>query len=215
MRVKIIVYLTITTHWGKHIHFQPDFRPLCTFLLPHRVWKSPNMSHLSFSILAFSTNFCPTKIDLSGNTVWPQASRFQKHAKLTIFDLFNLLLSIHNINVARFFRNVVWDFFLLFSNTVLPPSSAFQRKSYLEDLYQLRRVWIFSWFPLSGVKTDFPTEWFLLWLEMDWWWTLGRFGHTLELSVSWRRRWFFEEKDEEEAEAASNPKWFIFWLICI
>ena len=45
---------------------------------------------------------------------------------------------------------------------------------------------------------------------------MGRFGHTLELSISWRRRWFFEEKDEEEAEeAASNPKWFIFWLICI
>ena len=30
------------------------------------------MSHLNFSILAFSTNFCPCKIDLSGNTVWPQ-----------------------------------------------------------------------------------------------------------------------------------------------
>ena len=27
------------------------------------------MSHLNFSISAFSTNFCPFKIDLSGNTV--------------------------------------------------------------------------------------------------------------------------------------------------
>ena len=28
-----------------------------------------NMSHLNFGILAFSTNFCPIKTDLSGNTV--------------------------------------------------------------------------------------------------------------------------------------------------
>ena len=39
----------------------------------HSVWKSPKMSHLNFWILAFSTNFCPIKTDLSGNTVWPQA----------------------------------------------------------------------------------------------------------------------------------------------
>ena len=36
-------------------------------------------------ILAFSTNFCPNKIDLSGNTVWPQASGFQKIAKMDHF----------------------------------------------------------------------------------------------------------------------------------
>ena len=29
------------------------------------VWKSPEMSHLNFSILAFSTNFCPMKTDLT------------------------------------------------------------------------------------------------------------------------------------------------------
>ena len=37
-------------------------------------------------ILAFSTNFCPIKTDLSGKNSWPQASGFQK---LTIFDIFN------------------------------------------------------------------------------------------------------------------------------
>jgi len=37
------------------------------------------------SILAFSTNFCPFKTDLSGNTVWPQASGFQKLAKMHHF----------------------------------------------------------------------------------------------------------------------------------
>ena len=38
-----------------------------------------------FLILAFSTNFCPIRTDLSGNTVWPQASGFQKLAKIDHF----------------------------------------------------------------------------------------------------------------------------------
>ena len=43
------------------------------------------MSHLKiFSILAFSTNFCPIKVDPSGNTVLV-ASVFQKLTKVTIF----------------------------------------------------------------------------------------------------------------------------------
>ena len=44
---------------------------------------------------------------------------------------------------------------------------------------------------------------------------MGRFGHTLGLSISWRRRRFFEDRRWRGREAASNPKWFIFWLICI
>ena len=48
------------------------------------------MLHFNFWILSFSTNFCPIKSDLSGNTVWPQ---------------------LKNVNVARFARNVEWDFF--------------------------------------------------------------------------------------------------------
>ena len=51
------------------------------------------MSHLNFWILALSTNFCRTKIEMSGNTVWPQASGFQKLANLAIFGIFNELLS--------------------------------------------------------------------------------------------------------------------------
>ena len=42
------------------------------------VWKLLKMSYLDFSILAFSTNFCPFKIDLSGNTVWPLFSKLAK-----------------------------------------------------------------------------------------------------------------------------------------
>ena len=53
--------------------------------IKHIVWKLLKMSHLIFLILAFSTNFCPIKIDLSGNTVWPQASDFQKLAKMEHF----------------------------------------------------------------------------------------------------------------------------------
>ena len=48
---------------------------------------------------------------MSGNNVWPQASGFQKLPKLTIFGIFNQLLSTQNVNTARFARNVEWDFF--------------------------------------------------------------------------------------------------------
>ena len=52
----------------------------------HIVWKLLKMSHLIFFlILAFST------IDLSGNTVWPQASGFQKLAKIDHF--FGILIN--------------------------------------------------------------------------------------------------------------------------
>ena len=81
------------------------------FIQTHSVWKSPIMSHLNFLILAFSTNFYPITTDLSGNTVWPQTSGFKKLTKLTIFGISNERLSTQNVNVARFARNVEWDFF--------------------------------------------------------------------------------------------------------
>ena len=74
----------------------------------HNVWKSPKLSQFSFSTMAFSNNFCPIESDLSGNTVWQQASGFQHIAKLTISGIFNKLLSTQNVNVAR---NVEFDFF--------------------------------------------------------------------------------------------------------
>ena len=55
------------------------------FLVVHIVWKLLKMSHFNFWILAFSTNFCPIKTDLSSNTVWPQALGFQKLAKMHHF----------------------------------------------------------------------------------------------------------------------------------
>ena len=68
------------------------------------------MSHLNFWILGFSTNFCPIKTDLSGNTVWPQASVFPKNSPNWPFWAFS-------INFCST-QNVEWDFFLWFSNTV-------------------------------------------------------------------------------------------------
>ena len=47
----------------------------------HCLKMTPEVA-FAFSILAFSTKFCPIKIDLSGNTVWPQAPGFQKLAKI-------------------------------------------------------------------------------------------------------------------------------------
>ena len=51
----------------------------------HSVWKSHKLSHLTFSISTFFTNFGPIKIVLYGNTVWQQVSDFQKVAKIDHF----------------------------------------------------------------------------------------------------------------------------------
>ena len=64
--------------------FGLHFSYLFILLLIHSAWKSPKMSHLSFWILAFSTNFWPIKTDLSGNPVWPQALGFQKLAHFSM-----------------------------------------------------------------------------------------------------------------------------------
>ena len=54
-------------------------------LASHLVWKLLKMLHLNFWILAFFTNFYPIKTDLSGNTVRPQTSGFQKIAQMNHF----------------------------------------------------------------------------------------------------------------------------------
>ena len=72
---------------------------------------------LYFPILEFSTNFCPIKSDLSGYTIWLQECKlqvFKKSPKLTIFGIFDQLLSTQRVNVARFARNDEWDFFCNF-----------------------------------------------------------------------------------------------------
>ena len=53
--------------------------------LKHTVWKIHKISRLNFSFLAFFTNFCPIKMEMSGSTVWPQISGFQKLALMDHF----------------------------------------------------------------------------------------------------------------------------------
>ena len=69
--------------------------------------------------MAFATNFCPITSDLSGNTVWPQTSSFQKSSKWTIFCIFNELFFTQNVYLARFARNVEWDFLCDFQTLCL------------------------------------------------------------------------------------------------
>ena len=91
-----------------------------------------------FLCLGIFTNFCSIKIDLSGNTVWPQTSTFQKNRQTWLFFcIFSELLCSQNVNVARFARNAEWDF-LWFSNTVF--STQFvdeQQKCYPQRLTRL------------------------------------------------------------------------------
>ena len=57
----------------------------------------PKCLILNSLILAFSTNFCPIKTDMSGNTVWPQASVFQKtrqNGQLLAFLIYFCLLKM-------------------------------------------------------------------------------------------------------------------------
>ena len=71
----------------------------------HIVWKPIEMSHLNFTCLVTLYD-CKLQV-------------FKNSPKSTNFGIFNELLSIHNGNVARFARNVKWDFFLWFSSSVL------------------------------------------------------------------------------------------------
>ena len=73
----------------------------------HIVWKLLKMSHLNFWNLAFSTNFCPTKTDLSGNTFWPQALVFQKLAKMDHFWYFWLTF-VHSKYKHSSLRSQYW-----------------------------------------------------------------------------------------------------------
>ena len=87
-----------------------------------------------FFNFGISTNFWPIKTDLSGNTVWPKASRFQKLAKMDHFWHFSLtFVQSKSVNVA-----VEWEFFCHFqtlcssiimkiSQEIAPPKCSYYR----------------------------------------------------------------------------------------
>ena len=84
--------------YPNHLNFDAKNKDLVTFCI---VWKSLKMSHFNFKVGHFPL--------MSGNTVRLQASGLQK-----IIGFCNELLSSQNENVARFARNVKWDFFYNF-----------------------------------------------------------------------------------------------------
>ena len=64
----------------------PDKRVACLLAHDKQYYTLfENYSKCRIWILAFSTKFCPIKTDLSGNTVWPKASGFQKLLKMDHF----------------------------------------------------------------------------------------------------------------------------------
>ena len=78
----------------------------------HIVWKLLKMSHLNYQILAFST-----KVTCLVTLFDRKLQIFKNSPKWTTFGIFNLLLSIQNASIARFARNVEWDFFCDFQTT--------------------------------------------------------------------------------------------------
>ena len=72
-------------------------------------------------ILAFSTNFCTIKIDLSGNTVWQQTSGFQKLAKIDHFGQFQWTFAHSTFCSFKIdlSGNTVWQHFFGFQKFAL------------------------------------------------------------------------------------------------
>ena len=75
--------------------------------------KILKMSHSNVSILAiFFTYFCTIKLTCLVTLFDRMIHAFKNSPKLIIFGIFNeLLSSTKNVKVARFARNVEWDFF--------------------------------------------------------------------------------------------------------
>ena len=85
----------------------------CIKNVVHIVWK---FWHFPTIIVFLKLNSLVTLFDR-------KLQIFKKSPKLTIFGLFNELLFTQNVNVARFVRNVEWDFFCDFQTLCVPSLS--------------------------------------------------------------------------------------------
>ena len=84
----------------------------------HIVWKSPKMSHLSCSILAFSIIFCPNKMTCLVTLFDRKFQVFKKLVILAIFLHFQWTF-VHSKCKRSSLRSQFWmRLFLWFSNTV-------------------------------------------------------------------------------------------------
>ena len=100
------------------------------------------MLHLNVWTLAFSTNFCPIKTDLSGNTVWQQASPFQKLAKMDNFCHFYLTF-VHSKCKRSSLRSQCWmKLSVIFKHRAFLDSGNFCGMFYTKcpTVYQLRNL---------------------------------------------------------------------------
>ena len=79
-KVKTLTSLALITDWLNRKSIMTLAQCLkITQNVALEFWNFPQiLSYLDFWILAFSFNFCLIKIDLSGNTIWLQASCFSK-----------------------------------------------------------------------------------------------------------------------------------------
>ena len=71
----------------------------------------PKSRILNFSIMAFPAIFVLLKLTCLVTLFDRKLQVFKISPKLTLFGIFNELLSTQNVNVARFARNVECDFF--------------------------------------------------------------------------------------------------------
>ena len=83
--------MTFFINFDTRISKVGKMRSLLTLDSYHNVWKYLKMSHMYFSILAFSTNFVCFNSGLSGNTVWPPAlssfTMFENYSKCRILNI--------------------------------------------------------------------------------------------------------------------------------
>ena len=94
--------------------------------------------------------------DLSGNTVWPQATGFQKLAKMDNFWLFELTF-VHSICKRSSLRSQCWmRLFLWFSNTVALPSFLLLYKPPARNVLA-----VFGWLQLLYSLGGFTYLWYV------------------------------------------------------
>ena len=106
-------YLNLVSFWQLKLTVKQWYQTV-EMRLTHIVQKSLKMSNFNFSTLSFSINFCHIKIGLSGNTVWHQASSFQKTSKSPVFGIFDFL-STEYVEF-QFFNFVICHLFLSYQN---------------------------------------------------------------------------------------------------
>ena len=98
------------------IHFR--YSIIQYWLFSTSIWtQRPKCRIWFFQFWHFLRIFCPIKIDMSGTTVWPQLSGFQKLAKMNYFWHFSWTF-VHSKCIRSSLRSQCWmRLFLWFSNT--------------------------------------------------------------------------------------------------